>query len=69
MTKRIKSFFYGVGSVLDLRPADDVRAEIARRRRHGSDRAALERDWKMIGSDVRVAMRRLEQEDQIARCG
>ncbi len=69
MTRRIRSFLYGMGSVVDLRPADDVHAEIARRRRHSSDRAALERDWKMIGSDVRVAMRRLEDEDQVARCG
>lgn len=69
MTKRIKSFLYGLGSVMDLRPADDVHAEIARRRRHGSDRAALERDWRMIGSDVRVAMRRLEQKNKKASCG
>lgn len=64
MTRRIRSFFYGVGSVMDLSPADDAHAEIARRRRHTTDRAALERDWKMIGSDVRVAMRRLEQKNK-----
>lgn len=69
MTRRIKSFLYGMGSVVDLRPADDVHAEIARRQRQSSDRAALERDWKMIGSDVRVAIRRLEEEDQKAHCG
>jgi len=60
MTKRIRNFLYGMGGVLDLLPADDVETEIARLRQARDDRAALERDWRAVGSDMRKAMRRFE---------
>lgn len=62
MTKRIKNFLYGMGSVLELRPVDDVEAEIARLRQVPNDRAALERDVRAVGQDMRKAMKRFEDD-------
>jgi len=68
MSKAIRNFIIGMGSVLDLRPIDDVQAELARRRRITSDHKALERDWKMVGTDLRKAIDRFER-DHAQRCG
>jgi len=67
MSKAIRNFIIGMGSVLDLRPVDDVHAEIARRRRR-SDFEALQHDWEMVGRDMRKAIDRFER-DRPQHCG
>jgi len=68
MSKAIRNFIIGMGSVLDLRPVDDVQAEIARRRRRGSDFEAMQHDWEMVGRDMRKAIDRFER-DRPQHCG
>lgn len=68
MSKAIRNFIIGMGSVLDLRPVDDVEAELGRPRRTATDRQALEQDWKMVGDDLRRAINRYER-DRARHCG
>lgn len=65
MTRKIKSFVYGMGSVLDLRPSSELEEEIVRLRQYQKDRDALERDWHMVGNDIFRSMRRFEKEERV----
>lgn len=68
MSNAIRNFIIGMGSVLDLRPVEDVEAELGRLRRTATDRQALEQDWKMVGDDLWRAINRYER-DRSRRCG
>lgn len=57
-----KSFFRGLGRVLDLRGS--VQARYARRARwHRDDRAAIASDWRAVWGDLGTAYSRVRQRE------
>ena len=58
--RKIQSFLKGIGSVLDLGGTMFPRREFMKK----SDEEALREDWEAVGSDIRKAIKKYEEEEE-----
>lgn len=55
MSRVLKNIFHGMGSIMNIYPCTNYRRNFPQR----TDTEALRQDWKMVGNDLKQAIKKV----------